>query len=69
MGEVLTITNNAIDVNDPRLSSQFRKTFSSLDADQLSDLANRPTLVQLILKELITYRDQNATITPIFSTG
>lgn len=69
LGEVLTITNNAIDVNDSRLSTQFRQTFSTLDADQLSDLANRTTLVQLILKELITYRDQSAIITPIFSTG
>lgn len=69
LSEVLTITNDAIDVNDPRLSNQFRKTFSTLDADQLNDLANRTTLVQLILKELITYSDQSATISPIFSTS
>ena len=68
IAEVLTITNDAIDVSDSRLSDQFRKTFTNLYGDQVSDLANRNDLIQLILKELITYGDQASTIKPIFST-
>lgn len=65
---ILKITNRQIDVNDPRLSERFQQAFAIQYGDQLDNLANRTDLIQLILKELITYQNQTSTL-PIFATS
>ena len=67
--EILTITNDTIDVNDPKLSQQFRDLFASQSVDHLQDLAFNKDRIQAILKELIQYGDLVPAITPIFKTA
>lgn len=65
---ILKIINQQIDVNDPRLSEKFQQAFAIQYGDQLDNLANRTDLIQLILKELITYQNQTSVL-PIFATS